>query len=93
MSEYIKIDTEFADDGQYIHLYTNLALTEAGAVEEYDSLAALEEGSPVAQALAVIDGIATLHLSGSHILITRQPDADWYALIADISAALKEFFL
>jgi hypothetical protein len=92
MSEYIEIDSELSDDGTAMHIYTNLTLSdEAG--EYYDTTEALEEGSPVAQALAVIDGIATLRIEGGDMTVTRQPDAEWHAIVADISAAIKDFFL
>lgn len=93
MSEYIEIDTELSDDGQRMHVYTNLSLTAKGEQETYTSLAEMEEGSPLAQALAVIPGIAQLTLSGGDILLSKEEDADWYAIIADISAAIKDFFL
>ena len=92
MSEYIEIETELSDDGSQIYLYTNLRLTDQ-AVEEYQDTAAMEVGSPVAQALAVIDGIAHLRLEGDEMVITPEPNAAWHAIVADVSAALKDFFL
>lgn len=92
MSEYIEIDTEISEDETEMYIYTNLPLAE-NETERYTSPAAMEEGSPVAQALAVIEGIETLEINGRNLTLTRSPDADWYAIAADISAALKEFFL
>jgi hypothetical protein len=92
MSEYIEIETELSDDGSQIYFYTNLRLTDQ-AVEEYYDTAEMEVGSPVAQALAVIEGIAHLRLEGDEITITPHPDAAWHAIVADVSAALKDFFL
>jgi hypothetical protein len=92
MSEYIEIEAETGDDSTEIHLITNLTLAEAGE-ERYDSPAALEEGSPVAQALAPVFGIGRLRMSGNELFITPQPDADWHVIIADVTAALKDFFL
>ena len=92
MSEYMEIESELSDDGQAIYFYTNLQLTD-GDEESYDSLAALEEGSPVAQALAVIEGISALHLAGTEMVLTLQPDAAWHIVAEDVSAALKDFFL
>lgn len=92
MSEYIEIETELSDDGSQIYFYTNLRLTDQGA-EAYDGTAAMEEGSPVAQALAVIGGIAHLRLEEDELIITPEPDAAWHAIVADVSAALKDFFL
>ena len=92
MSEYMEIETEIDDDGLTMHISTNLRLTD-GEPEEYDSLAAMEEGSPVAQALSVIDGIAHLTIDGQNMTLVRDPDAPWHSLVGDISAALKDFFL
>lgn len=92
MSEYIEIETELSDDGRHLHIQTNLKLAE-GEPEMYPSLAAMEEGSPVAQALAVIEGIATLQIDGRDLTLTRTPDTDWHIIVADVSAALKDFFL
>ncbi len=92
MSEYIEIETEISDDGRTMYIYTNLALAE-GSSESYHSTTAMEEGSPVAQALAVVEGVAELMINDRNLTITRQPEADWHVIVADISAALKDFFL
>jgi hypothetical protein len=92
MSEYIEIETELSDDGSQIYFYTNLRLTDQ-EVEEYHDTVEMEVGSPVAQALAVIDGIAHLRLEADEMVITPQPDAPWHAIVADVSAALKDFFI
>ena len=90
MSEYIEIEAELGDDGVIV-FETNLPL--AAGQERYASAAALEEGSPVAQALSVIPGIAALTISGGQMILTAAADADWHVLVADVTAALKEFFL
>lgn len=92
MSEYIEIETELSDDDSVLIVYTNLRLND-GEVEQYHSSAELEEGSPVAQALAVIEGIRFLQIEGSDLTVRRDPDAPWHVIISDISAALKDFFL
>lgn len=92
MSEYIEIDAELVDGG-IILIHTNLKLTAEGASEQYASAADLEEGSPVANALSSIEGIDTLAMNDGEIIITAAPDADWHTIIADVSAALKDFFL
>jgi hypothetical protein len=92
MSEYIEIETEMSDDGRIMQFFTNLQLAE-GDPETYRSVAAMEEGSPVAQALAVVVGIAQLQINGRDLTITRDPDTDWHIIVADVSAALKDFFL
>ncbi len=53
----------------------------------------MEEGSPVAQTLAMIDGINTLRIEGSNLVITRDPDSEWSLIVEDVSTALKDFFL
>lgn len=95
MSEYIEIESELdEEDPAVIHLYTNLPLTTAASgVEEYDSYDEMMEGSPLAQALAVINGIAQLRLDGTDMMVVRDIETPEHALIADISAALKDFFL
>jgi hypothetical protein len=92
MSEYIEIETEESDDGRKIFVYTNLLLAD-GDIEDYDSRDSLEEGSPVAQALAIIDGIAHLRIDSSDLIITREPGTEWYVIVEDVSAVLKDFFL
>ena len=92
MSEYIEIETEASDDGKRIIVYTNLRLAE-GDVEYYNSRESLEEGSPVAQALAMIDGIARLRIEDSDLIITREPDGEWHIIVENVTAALKDFFL
>ncbi len=92
MSEYIEIETEFGDDGRSLFVTTNLSLTD-GTIENYASLEEMAEGSPLAQALSVIDGIEHLTINGRTMTLIRDPEAPWHHLVADISAALKDFFL
>ena len=92
MSEYIEIETELSEDETVIFVTTNLPLAADGR-ESYASPAAMEDGSPVAQMLAFIEGIEQLTLDGSEMAVTRAPDADWHIIVAEISAALKDFFL
>ena len=94
MSEYIEIESEPDEERlNLIHFYTNLPLTTDGATEIYTSVEAMLEGSAVAQALAEVHGITMLSLSGGDMSIEREDDVDEYALIADVSAAIKDFFL
>jgi hypothetical protein len=92
MSEYIEIETELTDDLDLVIFRTNLALT-LGAGESYHSPEEMEEGSPVAQALALLDGVVELHIEGNSMQVRRESGWEWHHLVADISAALKEFFL
>lgn len=92
MSEYIELETEMTDDPALMIVRTNLPLAE-GQTEIYPSREVMEEGSALAQALAAVDGIMILEISASVLTITRDPDVPWHAIIADVHAALKEFFL
>lgn len=92
MSEYIEIETELSDDGRILTVTTNLRLNE-GEVEQYNTPEEMEEGTPVAQALAVIEGIWALQIEGDTLTVQRDPDTPWHIIISDISAALKDFFL
>lgn len=92
MSEYMEIETEIDDDDLTMYIRTNLKLAD-GAPEVYNSAEELEEGSPVAQALAMIEGIASLTITGKTMTLLRDPEAPWHSLVGDISAALKDFFL
>lgn len=92
MSEYMEIEAELSEDGLEIRFYTNLRLID-GESESYSSIADMEEGSPVAQTLSIIEGITHLRLDAHEITITRTPDAAWHAIAADVIAALKDFFI
>ena len=92
MSEYIEIEAEATDDPDIMILQSNLVLAD-GERESYDSAAAMEEGSPLAQALAVIPGISSLVIDGGAMTVTGDGDTPWHIIIADISAAVKDFFL
>lgn len=93
MSEYIEIEADLDEDGRTIVFQTNLPLTADDASERYGTPDALAEGSPVAQALAEIGGIAGVEIAGNALFVTCSPAADWHAIVADVSAALKDFFL
>jgi hypothetical protein len=92
MSEYIEIETELGDDGRSLFVTTNLTLAE-GPAETYDSLEAMETGSPLAQALSAVEGIERLVINGRFLTLQRHPDAAWHHIVADLSAVLKDFFL
>lgn len=92
MSEYIEIETELSDDDSTLTVYTNLRLND-GEAEQYASQAELEEGTPLAQALAVIEGIRYLQIEGSDMIVRRDPETPWHLITSDISAVLKDFFL
>ena len=92
MSEYISIEAEYGDDPDEVRLRTNLRL----ALAETESYASREEGdlgSPLAQTLFGIDGLAALQISGAMLIVRRAPGTEWHTLIDEISLALKDFFL
>ena len=93
MSEYFEFETETSEDDTQMSVYTNLILAEQDETEDYDSLSSMEEGSPVAQALSVIEGITALRIEDQDLHITRDPDAEWYSIVTDVTAVLKDFFL
>jgi hypothetical protein len=99
MSEYIEIQPEATGDPHTMRLITNLTLAEDGGngygeqVERYSSPKEREEGSPLAQTLAYVEGISQLHIDGNQLTVVRHPDTDWHIIIADISAAIRDFFL
>ena len=92
MSEHIEIESEATANSNLVIVRTNLALAD-GDAEHYDSTAAMEEGSPVAQALATIEGIVALHIETNDLIVKHDLDTPWHLIEAEISAALKEFFL
>lgn len=92
MSEYIEIETETSDDPDVMLFQTNLRLIDR-ETEEYESPAAMEEGSALAQALAQVEGVARLRIEENELTVTRIPWASWHLVIAEINAALRDFFL
>jgi hypothetical protein len=92
MSEYIEIETESSDDDRVMYFYTNLRLAEDGG-ESYESVEMMEQGSPFAQALSVVEGIMQVHIEDSELALTRDPEVSWHAIVADVSAVIRDFFL
>ena len=92
MSEYISIDPEYTDDPDVVRIVTNLDLAPEGP-ERYPTRDQGEEGSALAQFLFEIEVIRALNIDGGTLTVWRDPDAEWHALIDEISTALKEFFL
>jgi hypothetical protein len=92
VSEYIEIESELSEDGQRLTCCTNLTLTDQ-AQEVYRSPQEMEEGSPLAHALAIIPGITHLTIAPHDLTLRKDPGADWHAIVADVSAAIKDFFL
>jgi hypothetical protein len=92
MSEYIQIETHISEDGSRMFISTNLTLSEEG-IETYATQEAMEEGSPIAQALSMVEGIAWLWIEANELTIARNPAASWHTIEADVAAVLKDFFL
>jgi hypothetical protein len=92
VSEYIDIHVDYDDDPDVARLTTNLDLAPDGP-ESYPDRSVGDEGSPLAQYLFRIDGLAALDIAGSVLAVRREPDTEWHALIDEINAALKDFFL
>ena len=92
MSEYIDIRVEYEDNPAVARIVCNLDLAPDGP-EHYPDRAAGDEGTPLAQYLFGIEGLAALDLDGGKLTVRREPGAEWHALIDEISAALKDFFL
>lgn len=93
MGEYIEIRAEPTANADTMRLITNLSLSIADEPEVYLSPAEGEEGSPLAQALFSLPGLAALTVNGSELLITREAGVEWHTLIEDVSDVLRDFFL
>ncbi len=93
MTEYIDIRAEPTDDPEVTLIVTNLDLTAGGPPETYRTPEEGDSGSPVAQAIFTIPGVAWLHLDGREARVRRTPDVEWHDLVEDVSDVLKDFFL
>ena len=93
MSEYVDIQAEGTDDPEVVWITTNVQLASGTEVEIYESPEEGDDGSALAQALFEIPGLAGLRLDGTEMFIRREPGVEWPALIADVSDALRDFFL
>ncbi len=93
MSEYITIESEPTGDADVMRLISNLTLVAGDEPEAYHSAEEGEEGSPLAQALFAVPGLAALTIEGADLLVRRAPGVEWHDLIEDLSDALREFFL
>jgi hypothetical protein len=92
MSEYVDIQADSGDEPDTIIFTTNVLLAE-GEPERYDSVSALEEGSPLAQALAVVPGLHQVRLDAREMVVAHDPDVPQHVIVADISAVIRDFFL
>ena len=93
MSEYVTIEVELGDDAKSAEIYVNQRLTDEDE-ELYESAAAGDSGSPIAQMLfAAVDGISQLSISPDCLTIRRDGDVPWEAIIDDVRDALRDWFL
>ena len=92
MSEYIEFEAELTADPAVMIISTNLVLAEGGE-EEYDSPAAMELGSPLAQMLSPIDGLVKLKIAENELIVTGDEQIPWHIIVAEITATIREFFL
>lgn len=95
MSEYMEFEVELdEDDPTVIYLTTNLQLADEGTAEQYASPEAMLVGSAVAQALgAAVSGLRQLTITPHELVLVREMETAEHALVADVSAVLKDFFL
>jgi hypothetical protein len=93
LSEYIDVQPEPTDRPDVMRLVTNLQLTSGEEPEVYASPADGEEGSPLAQALFEVPGLAVLRIDGAELLATRGQGVEWHDLIEDLTDVLRDFFL
>ncbi len=92
MSEYIELEPEETDDPHVLMIESNVTLTVEG-VEVYESAELMFEGSPLAQALAIIPGIVHLRIEPDALIVTRAPEFEWYTITEDVKAVIVDFFL
>jgi hypothetical protein len=93
MTEYVTIEIDSTGDPDAIRFITNLDLTPDGEPEDYASTDEGRDGSPLAQALFEVPGLAGLRLDGPDLVARRAPGVPWPPLIDDLSDALRDFFL
>ncbi len=93
MTEYIDIRAEPTDDPDSMRLIANVDLSLEDDPEVYHTPEEGEEGSPVAQALFMLPGLAALTIDRREMLVTRMDGVEWYDLIEDVRDALRDFFL
>ncbi len=93
MSEYVTVETRATEDPNILEILTNQALT-PDEDEVYQDFDEGDEGSPIAQMLFNgVRGIRALTISGSDMVITRDPDVSWEDIVDEVRDALRDFFL
>jgi hypothetical protein len=93
MSEYITVETRPTGDADRLEIVTNQMLTEEEA-EVYQNFDEGDEGSPIAQMLFNgVAGIRAMTITQHTLLVTREPDTPWEAIVDEVRDALRDFFL
>lgn len=93
MSEYVTVETRLTEDPHSLEILTNQTLT-PGEDEVYRDFNEGDEGSPIAQMLFNgVRGICALTISGTSLVITRDPDVSWEDIVDEVRDALRDFFL
>jgi len=93
MSEYVTVETQPTDNPDVLEIITNQKIAVEGD-EVYSSYDEGDEGTPIAQMLFNgVRGIQALTISGSTLLITRDPDVSWEEIVDEVRDALRDFFL
>jgi scaffold Nfu/NifU family protein len=93
MSEYVTVETRVTDDPNILEILTNQRLT-TSEDEVYQDFEEGDEGSPIAQMLFNgVRGICGLTISGTALVITRDPEVPWEEIADEVRDALRDFFL
>jgi hypothetical protein len=92
MSEYIESEYEISENGREAYVSTNLMLAQ-GPAEAYGSAEAMSEGTPLAQALAQVEGISGLRIERQDLIIYADGSVPWHTVLSDVSRVLKDFYL
>lgn len=93
MSEYVTVETQPTDNPDILEIITNQKIAVEGD-EVYSSYDEGDEGTPIAQMLFNgVRGIRALTISGTTLLITRDPDVAWEEIVDEVRDALRDFFL
>lgn len=93
MSEYVTVESRPTDDPDVLEIVTNQRLAVAGD-EQYRSFDEGDQGSPIAQMLFNgVQGIRGMTIRGSTLMISRDPDVPWEAIVDEVRDALRDFFL
>jgi hypothetical protein len=93
MSEYVTVEGRLTDDLNVLEIVTNQQLAVADD-EHYQSFDEGDQGSPIAQMLfSGVQGIRALTIRGNILIITRDPEVPWEAIVDDVRDALRDFFL